>query len=168
MNSEVKFAWVDLATSSQVAFVIVQFLFLVSASVYWIKHLIDTRIGGSEAIEIRSWPRVIVGVIACNGVFLLMHHFYLRVGPSIDARITFIAIHFLTTITVSLIVSLLGFICDGGNAIWVRTDRYKPEHSANLIDMTKNNGRHAQLIPRGAINAYMLFVLFTWIVIFTN
>jgi hypothetical protein len=50
----------------------------------------------------------------------------------------------------------------------VRTDRFKPEHSPRLVDMTKDGGRSAQLIPRGAIFAYQLLMLATWATLFAK
>ena len=169
MNIFAAFLWTDLALTSNIVIVAVQFAFLVAASALWIRRLIETRIGGLEAIEVRSWPRLIAGIVACNAVFLLMHHLYLSFGPSPASRVAFIGLHLLAMVIISVsAVPFLGVVLDGGNAIRVRTDRFKPEHSAKLVDMTKNEGRVAQLIPRGAIFAYQLLMLFTWFAIFAK
>ena len=161
--------WTNLALSSQAAFVVAQYIFLVALSAIRIRRLVDTRIGGLEAIEIRSWPRLIVGSATCNGAFLLMHHLYLRYGPPPQSRFTFMGLHFLATLLVGVsIVPLIGLLFDGGKAIWVRTSRFKPEHSPNLIDMTRDQGRSAQLIPRGAIFSYQFLMFFTWIALYAK
>ncbi len=161
--------WTDLALSSNAGFIAVQFAFLGAVSAFRIRRLIDTRIGGLDAIEVRSWPRLITGTVACNAAFLLMHHLYISFGPSKESRAAFVGFHLLTMIIVSIsVVPLLGILFDGGNAIWVRTGKFKPEHSPMLIDMTEDQGRSAQLIPRGAIFAYQLLMIFTWITLFSK
>lgn len=156
--------WTRLAFSSSAANVALQLTVLLIASAFRIRRLIDTRIGGMEVVEIRSWPRLAAGVLACNGVFILMHHLYLAYGPS-PGGFRFIGFHFLITILVSMsIIPALGLAFDAGKAIRVVTSRFKPEHHPLLIDMTEDEGRSAQLIPRGAMFAYQLLMYFTWFV----
>lgn len=160
------FSWTDLGLNSNLTFVAVQFTFLLILSFFRIRRLIATRIGGIDVIVIKSWGRLICGVLLCNAIFLLMHHLYLSFGPSTESMKAFISFHFLMfTILGLTIIPLLGILFDGGKAIHVRTDRFKPEHSPLLIDMTRHNGRYAQLIPRGAIFAYQFLMFFTWIAI---
>ena len=165
----VSIVWADLALSSKGLFLAIQFAFLVVVSAFWMRRLIDTRIGGLDAIEVRSWPRLIAGTVACNGAFLLMHHLYVSFGPSRGSRTAFIGFHFLTVAAVSiLIVSVLGILFDGGKAIRVRTGKFKPEHGPMLVDLTRDEGSSAQLIPRGAIFAYQFLMIFTWITLFSK
>ncbi len=154
------FAWTDLALSSRAAFVAIQFAFLVGLSSFFVRRLIYTRIGGPEAIEIRSWPRLIVCSLACNAVFLAAHHLYLAFGPSPQNKLAFVGLFILATLVAWVPVAVLGVLVDGGRVIRVRTSRFKPEHSPLLIDLTANEGRHAQLIPRGALFAYQFLMLF--------
>ena len=158
------FLWTDLVLSHGAAFLAIQFTFLVLLSAFRIKRLIDTRIGGVEAIEVRSWPRVLSGVAVCNGAFLVMHHLYLTFGPYQYSKFAFAGLHLLTMVVFSIVVvSTLGIVFDAGKAIRVRTGRFKPEHSRFLIDMTRKEGQNAQLIPRGAMFSYQLLMLASWL-----
>jgi hypothetical protein len=163
------FVWTDLALSSRAAFLAIQFAFLLVLSAFHIRRLIDTRIGGLEAVEIRSWPRLVSGMAVCNGAYLLMHHLYLVYGPYKSSRILFAVLHFVTAAIFSIvIISTLGIVFDLGKAIRVRTGRFKPQHSRYLIDMTREEGRNAQLIPRGAIFAYQPLMIASWFALYAS
>ena len=158
--------WKNIALSSSPVFLGIQFGFLLVTAGIRMRQLINTRIGGIEAVEVKSWPRLVSGVLACNGAFLLVHHLYLNYGPDPTSRIAFFLLFFLLFMVSSVLISGLGVVFDHGEAIGVLTDRFKPEHDARLVDMTQDGGKVAQLIPRGAIFAYQWLMFYTLVVVY--
>lgn len=163
------FTWTDLALGSNATIIVIQFVFLVLLSAFRIRQLISKRIGGPEAIEVKSWTRLITGIIVSNAVYLLMHHLYLSFGPSAESRFAFLSLNLVVYIIIGVtIIPALGIVFDGGKAVRVRTSTLKPKHNRFLVDMTQEEGQFAQLIPRGTIFAYSCLMVFTWIAIFSK
>jgi hypothetical protein len=165
--------WKELAVRSDLTFVVIQFTFLIVVAILRMRYHINTRIGGMEAIEIRSWPRLIAGIVACNATFLWLHHSYLSFWPSPESdwsslwsRFLFFVLYILMLIIGWIIAVVIGVLFDYGKALLVVTDRFKPEHSPNLSDMTRDEGRLSHLIARGAFYAYQYLMIYTFVVFF--
>jgi hypothetical protein len=132
------------------------------------KLVIKARIGSLDAIEVVSYPRLLFGLIVCNLPFvgsyqlILLMHPANRWWPALKYLGAHIACYFLVGVAV---VAPFGYVIDGGRAIRVLSGRFKPGPQPHLVDLTKEQGRVAQLIPRGVAFAYQVLVLLSLIAI---
>jgi hypothetical protein len=123
------------------------------------RHWVKIRIGSFSAIFIESWGRLALGILLVNGLMFTTFRLLLLIAPTLSwSRFgIYVAAVLFSYPLVAMLVSVLAFAIDGGDAISVLTSRYKPAGYDRFIDLTKNGGRNAQLIPRGAFPPYLIF-----------
>ncbi len=135
-----------------------QAISLAIISVFTTRQVIRNRIGSLEAIRVASRMRLVICYILCLAIFLIGYQIVLRTKAPIDAKsLSWWSLKCILGVFLSYIpVLFVGVMIDGGRAIEVITQRYKPDtprEPIELTDLTKDRGRYAQLIPRGCVRA---------------
>jgi hypothetical protein len=147
-----------------------KFVLLIIFTLWGMRLTIKRKIGSLAAVEIRSYMRLISGLILCNLPMLAGFQLLLSINPTLN-WLQFLK-YFAANIGIyfgigMFVVAPIGYIIDGGRAIRVITDRYKPSLQLG-IDITKEQGKTAQLIPRAVAIAYALLFLLAVLIVLNN
>jgi hypothetical protein len=151
--------WKTVLFGHEYASIALQFAFLMIASLFSFRRVVHAAIGTFDAIEIRSYPRFVSGLLALDIAYLLVYQLLLRFAPPLASFGKFIAAVLISYPVAGIAFSGIGLFFDGGKAIRVVTGRYKPERYPKFfVDLTENAGRNSQLLPRAAVSAYLVLI----------
>lgn len=159
----------DYVLGNELEHIIVQYTFLLILSLAMMIWVIKNRIGSLEAVVVRSYPRLCMGVLICSLVGLISYRLLLLINPieSQSRLLYYVLAAILTYPIYGIIVSIPSYLFDGGKALQVITPRYKTaDYPKHFVDLTKEQGKYAQVISRGAIRAYQVLIFLSWFVIF--
>lgn len=145
----------------------VRFAFLLLVTVGAIRGLIRNRIGPLDAVRVMSYPRLLLGLTVCPLPYLALHLALLWWIPAESpwAWPKYLGLLIVGYFLPAVPICAVGYWVDGGRAIRVLTNRYRPAYPPHLVDMTADHGRSAQLIPRGVFDAYKLLVVITLVAV---